>query len=75
MNMPPIGSVVWMRTASRSARATVLCVTDGHVHLRFDDPAFNCDGRHELWPAEPFRILRVAAFFSALQGVQKEPKS
>ena len=72
MSIPANGTVAWMRTESRSARATVLCSAEGHVHLRFDDPRFNCDGCYEPPTSLPFRILRAAAFASALERIEKE---
>jgi hypothetical protein len=72
VSIPADGTVVWMRTATRSARATVLCSTEGHVHLRFDDPSFNCDGCYGPPTSQPFRILRAAAFASALERIEKE---
>lgn len=63
--LPPVGTVVWMKTHAKPVRARLHTAdVDGELVLRFDDPAFG-DYR-----CGHLRLLLVAAFWSALDHVE-----
>lgn len=66
MNHPPVGTVVWMRTAQigRPARATVLGVAEGCIALGFTDRADQVAYHSK---ASPSRLLHPAAFEAAVE--------
>lgn len=63
--LPPVGTVVWMKTHAKPVRAIVHTPeVDGQVLLRFDDPRYgNLQAGH-------MRMLLVAAFWSALDHIE-----
>lgn len=63
--LPPVGTVVWMKTHAKPVRARLYTGScDGLLVLRFDDTAF---GDHRCGH---LRILLVAAFWSALDRIE-----
>lgn len=63
--LPPVGTVVWMKTNAKPVRARIHTgAVDGEMVLRFDDPAFGSDRCGHM------RLLLVAAFWSALDHVE-----
>lgn len=65
--LPPVGTVVWMKTHAKPVRARLLQVDHGDhyvmVTLQFDDGRYNSCRPHH-------RHLYVEAFWSALDHVE-----
>lgn len=63
--LPPVGTVVWMKTHAKPVRARIHSgAVDGELLLRFDDPAFGSDRCGHI------RLLLVSAFWSALDHIE-----
>ena len=63
--LPPVGTVVWMKTSGKPVRASIYTGQScGLVLLRFDDMTFGDGAGSHL------RLLLVAAFWSALDSIE-----
>lgn len=63
--LPPVGTVVWMKTHAKPVRVWIHTgAVNGEMLLRFDDPAFGS------YHCGNLRLLLVTAFWSALDHIE-----